>query len=67
MQITLINAFLSVWSLIMAMGAAVNVDRVGRRPLFLASIAGMLACYATIMGLSAGFAKTGKNQVGTAV
>jgi hypothetical protein len=51
----------------MAMGAAVNVDRVGRRPLFLASIAGMLACYATIMGLSAGFAKTGKNQVGTAV
>jgi MFS family permease len=39
---TLISAFLNVWNLLFSVGAAFSVDRLGRRPLFLASAAIML-------------------------
>lgn len=42
----------------MAVAAAVNVDRVGRRPLWLISTAGCLVAFALVTGLSAGFDKT---------
>ncbi|RSL53227.1 hypothetical protein CEP54_010483 [Fusarium duplospermum] len=64
-QITLINV--AVWNLILAAAAAVNCDKVGRRPLFLLSTAGMLCSYAVVMGLSAGFANTKTKALGIAV
>jgi MFS family permease len=39
---TLINGCLQIWNLIMAVSASLLVDKVGRRPLFLISNAGML-------------------------
>ncbi|EEU33847.1 uncharacterized protein NECHADRAFT_55951 [Fusarium vanettenii 77-13-4] len=66
-QITLINVGLAIWNLILAAAAAVNCDKVGRRPLFLLSTAGMLCSYAVVMGLSAGFANTKTKALGIAV
>jgi hypothetical protein len=57
----------ATWNLILALGAAINVDKFGRRPLFLTSCIGMFLCYAIIMGLSAGFAATKAASMGTAV
>ncbi|KAI8685163.1 MFS domain-containing protein [Fusarium keratoplasticum] len=64
---TLVNGFLQIWNLICALTGAFNVDRVGRRPLFLAATAGMLVSYILITALSATFAKGGSAAVGTAV
>ncbi|UKZ91441.1 uncharacterized protein TrAFT101_006419 [Trichoderma asperellum] len=66
-QITLINAGLALWNLILAAIAAVNCDKAGRRPLFLTSTAGMLCSYVVVMGLSAGFANTKDRPIGIAV
>ncbi|EWZ38810.1 hypothetical protein FOCG_05200 [Fusarium oxysporum f. sp. radicis-lycopersici 26381] len=66
-QITLINAGLALWNLILAAIAAVNCDKVGRRPLFLTSTAGMLCSYAVVMGLSAGFSNIKEHALGIAV
>lgn len=66
-QQTLLNGFLNLWNLLMAIGAALLVDRVGRRKLFLASIAIMLVAYNVTTALSATFAKNGVEAVSTAV
>ncbi|KAH7168190.1 hexose transporter protein [Fusarium sp. MPI-SDFR-AT-0072] len=66
-QITLINAGLALWNLILAALAAVYCDKAGRRRLFLTSTAGMLCSYVVVMGLSAGFANTKSKPIGTAV
>jgi MFS family permease len=41
-QQTLLNGFLNLWNLIMAVGAALLVDRLGRRKLFIISTSIML-------------------------
>ncbi|KAG7142268.1 Lactose permease like protein [Verticillium longisporum] len=64
---TLICGCLQIWNLFFAVLAAVNVDRVGRRPLFLLSSGGMLISYIIISGLSSSFAQTGMSSVGLAV
>ncbi|EEY22425.1 sugar transporter [Verticillium alfalfae VaMs.102] len=64
---TLISGCLQIWNLFFAVLAAVNVDRVGRRPLFLLSSGGMLISYIIISGLSGSFAQTGSSSVGLAV
>jgi MFS family permease len=66
-QQTLLNAFLQVWNLLLAVTAALLVDRLGRRFLFLASTTGMLCSYIVITGLSGSYASTGSKAVGTAV
>lgn len=66
-QQTLINGFLQVWNLLCSLTGAFNVDRVGRRFLFLAATSGMLISYILITALSAIFAKGGSAAVGTAV
>ncbi|KAI5449604.1 hypothetical protein NCC49_004534 [Naganishia albida] len=66
-QITLINAGLAIWNLVIATTAAINVDRFGRRPLFLTSVVGMLLVFSTIMGLSAGYAISKNTAIGIAV
>lgn len=43
------------------------VDKIGRRPLWLTSTAGMLGSYIVITALSATFANTGQQAAGTAV
>ncbi|CAI4216032.1 unnamed protein product [Parascedosporium putredinis] len=64
---TLISGFLQIWNLILAVGAAACVDRLGRRPLFLTSSVGMLISFILISGLSGGFATSGSSKVGIAV
>lgn len=66
-EITLINAGLALFNLILAGLSAIYCDKIGRRPLFLISVTGMLCSYAAIMGLSAGFAKTKNSSTGIAV
>ncbi|KAH8801415.1 general substrate transporter [Xylogone sp. PMI_703] len=66
-QQTLINGFLQISNLLCALTGAFNVDRVGRRFLFLAATTGMLISYILITALSATFAKGGSAAVGTAV
>ncbi|CAO2658432.1 Nn.00g061550.m01.CDS01 [Neocucurbitaria sp. VM-36] len=66
-QQTLISGCLQIWNLIMAVGAASCVDRLGRRWLFLASSLGMLVSFILISALSGSFATTGSKAVGLAV
>lgn len=64
---TLINGFLNLWNLIMAICGALLVDRFGRKKLFLTSTLIMLVSYIIITALSATFANTGVKPAGTAV
>jgi len=64
---TLISACLQVWNLICSVAAAFSVDRVGRRPLFIASAIIMLVSYVLVTGLSGSFAETGHAATGVAV
>ncbi|KAL4751966.1 hypothetical protein BDW72DRAFT_202695 [Aspergillus terricola var. indicus] len=64
---TMISGFLQLWNLVLSVGAAFNVDRFGRRPLFLVSGVGMLCAYIVISGLSGSFAQTNIASTGTAV
>lgn len=64
---TLISACLQIWNLLLSAGAALLVDRLGRRLLFLSSFVIMLVSYVAITGLSASFASTGASATGLAV
>ncbi|KAM0331231.1 hypothetical protein ACHAQA_002900 [Verticillium albo-atrum] len=64
---TLINACLNVWNLLWAIAAATSVDRLGRRPLFLASSVLMFCSFVIVTGLSGSFAQTGSSSIGLAV
>jgi MFS family permease len=64
---TLISAFLNVWNLLFSVGAAFSVDRLGRRPLFLASAAIMLVGFTLVTALSGAFAQGGVDATGIAV
>jgi MFS family permease len=58
---------MQIWNLIFAVGAALLVDRLGRRFLFLTSSAVMLTSYVIITGLSGSFSQTQNASVGVAV
>ncbi|KAL4761720.1 major facilitator superfamily domain-containing protein [Aspergillus foveolatus] len=64
---TMISEFLQLWNLILSIGAAFNVDRFGRHPLFLVSSVGMLCASIEISGLSGSFLQTNIASTGTAV
>ncbi|UKZ91444.1 uncharacterized protein TrAFT101_006422 [Trichoderma asperellum] len=66
-QIILLTAGLAIWNLVIAFGAAINVERFGRRPLFFISIIGMLISYRFVTGLLAGFSTTKKSGLSIAV
>lgn len=65
---TLINGLLQVWNWLAAVFAgAMMVDRLGRRTLFLTSVAGMFVCYVIWTVLTAVFVSTLDKAVGNAV
>ena len=64
---TLINGCLAIWNVIIGVGAASMVDRLGRRFLFLSSCIGMLISYILITGLAGSFASTGDEATGFAL
>lgn len=64
---TLISGFLNVWNLIIAVGAGLAVDRLGRRFLFLTAAGGMLVSYIIVTGLSGAFAHSKDKNIGIAV
>ncbi|KAJ0161217.1 Lactose permease [Colletotrichum tanaceti] len=64
---TLISACLQIWNLIWSMAAAVCVDKVGRRALFMVSGVIMLVSYIIVTGLSGSFDATQHGPTGLAV
>ncbi|KAF9698631.1 hypothetical protein EKO04_003916 [Ascochyta lentis] len=64
---TLIAGLLQVWNLLFAVAAALSVDRLGRRSLFLASAGVMLVAYILVTALSGSFAESGSAATGIAV
>ena len=63
----LINGLLQIWNLIISIGAACLVDKLGRRILFLTSCVGMLAFFTMQTVCSATFAETGSESAAHAV
>ena len=61
------NAFGFFSLVIWATGAAVLIERIGRRPLWLTASAGMTISLALVMGLSAGFTEFGNKAAGLGV
>jgi len=55
----LINGILQIWNLFWALLASAFVDKIGRRILFLASVAGMIVFFTLQTAMSAVFANTG--------
>ena len=64
---TLIAGMLQIWNLLLASAAALSVDKLGRRPLFLASTSIMLLGYILVTALSGSFAEMGSPSIGIAV
>jgi len=64
---TLISVGLNIWNLLWSIAAAFSVDRLGRRPLFFASVATMLVGYVIVTALSGAFANSGQSATGIAV
>ncbi|GFZ51206.1 LOW QUALITY PROTEIN: hypothetical protein JCM24511_08964 [Saitozyma sp. JCM 24511] len=56
----------AIFNLIVSLTSAVNIERAGRRKMFITSMLGMIGSYAIVMGLSAGFALKGNVAMGTA-
>ncbi|KAJ5680147.1 hypothetical protein N7536_011286 [Penicillium majusculum] len=64
---TLISACLQMWDLVFAATGAFLIDRLGRRPLFMASAVIMFVSYVLVTALSGSFAMTGDTTTGAAV
>ncbi|CCA69468.1 related to hexose transporter protein [Serendipita indica DSM 11827] len=54
---TLVNGILAIFNFIVATGASMTVERVGRRPFFIISTAGMLVSYAIITAMAGTYEK----------
>lgn len=63
----MINGILAVWNLVFSVAAAILVDRVGRRKLFITSCAGMLVFFTAQTICSAQFALHGNSNAAHAV
>ncbi|KAI5479111.1 hypothetical protein MNV49_004110 [Pseudohyphozyma bogoriensis] len=62
-----INGGLAVWNFIVSLTGASLVERAGRRPLFLASLVAMLACFSVMTGVAGGYASTHHKATGVAI
>jgi MFS family permease len=65
-QIAGINGGLAVFNWVMAIGGALLVERLGRRPLWLISTAGMLVTWVIFTGLSGAFNSSQSASIGAA-
>lgn len=65
--ITGINAGLAAWNMVCSLGLGTQSERIGRRPMWIISNAGMGFGFCFIMGFAAGFANTGNQSLGIAV
>ncbi|RDX40533.1 general substrate transporter [Lentinus brumalis] len=63
----LINAVLQIWSLAFGMSASFLVERIGRRPLFISSCAGMLVFFTMLTVCSAVYAENQSQAAAHAV
>ncbi|KAL4899442.1 hypothetical protein BDW74DRAFT_189051 [Aspergillus multicolor] len=63
----LISACLQIWNLFFALGAALSVERMGRRKLFLLSAGVILVSYIVMTGLSGSFESTANSATGIAM
>ncbi|KAJ5908959.1 hypothetical protein N7495_001641 [Penicillium taxi] len=61
---TLISACLQIWNLCFAVLGSYLIDRLGRRPLFMASAAIMFVSYVLVTALSGSFANTHDSNIG---
>jgi len=61
---TLLNGILAIYNFIIAITASMNVERTGRRPLFLISTAGMLFAYAMITAMAGTYNRKPNTGVG---
>ncbi|KAG8822093.1 hypothetical protein FRB91_005376 [Serendipita sp. 411] len=61
---TLLNGILAIYNFIIAITASMSVEKVGRRPLFIISTAGMLVSYAIITAMSGTYERAPNNDVG---
>ncbi|EXJ77306.1 hypothetical protein A1O3_10464 [Capronia epimyces CBS 606.96] len=62
-----VNLGLQCWNLVVSTTAALSVEKVGRRPLWLLSTVGMLFSFSIVMALSGSYAKEGTKSLGIAV
>ncbi|KAL4782586.1 general substrate transporter, partial [Aspergillus varians] len=62
-----INGGLTIWNLVVSLGSAFLVDRVGRKPLFLFAAVGMLIFFSIWTACSAVYAQTESASAGRAV
>lgn len=65
-QQTGLNVGLQIFNLIAALIGASLTERVGRRPLWKISTGAMLVAFSGLLAMSAGFAETGKKNLGFA-
>lgn len=65
--ITSINAALAAWNMIASLACGAYSEKIGRRPMWIISNAGMGFGFCFIMGFAAGFANTGNTSLGLAV
>lgn len=64
---TLISACMQMWNLIFATAGAFLTDKLGRRPLFMASAGTMFVSFVLVTALSGSFAETNHKATGAAV
>ncbi|KAM0753494.1 hexose transport-related protein [Meredithblackwellia eburnea MCA 4105] len=62
-----INGGLAIWSWICALTGASLVEKFGRRPLFITSMAGMLVCFSIMAGVAGSYAHTKHRATGLAI
>ena len=67
LTITALNAALAAWNMICSLGFGSQSERIGRRPMWIISNAGMGFGFCFIMGFAAAFANTGNQAMGIAV
>jgi MFS family permease len=67
LTLTGVNAALAAWNMVASLTAGANSEKIGRRPMWIISNAGMGFGFCFIMGFAAGFAKTGNDALGLAV
>jgi hypothetical protein len=65
--VTAINGGLAIMNLVVAVAAATQVERLGRRTLWITGVAGMFISLSIVAGLSGSYAHKASAAIGSAV